>query len=90
MLLAIAGLSRKTEDQVLGRSLHFASGTVVVAGYFASFTDRFLVDGLLKLSGRFFNHIGGMLFRQTRHSARFGAWLIILVLILLIYHSYYR
>ena len=90
ILLAIAGLSRKTEDQVLGRSLHFASGTVVVAGYFASFTDRFLVDGLLKFSGRFFYHIGGMLFRQTRHSARFGAWLIILVLILLIYYSYYR
>lgn len=86
----LAGLSRKTDDKILDRSLRIGAKSVVVAGYFSSFTDRYILDGIFKSIGLFFYWIGGVLFGQARHSARFAAWFILLVLIVLIYFSYYR
>ena len=88
--LSLAAFSRKADSSVLDPALEFASKSLVVAGYFSRFTDRYLIDGLLRVSGNFFYRAGGMLFFQARHSARFAAWVAILVLILLIYFSYYR
>jgi len=88
--LNLAGLSRKTDDKILDRSLRIGAKSVVVAGYFSSFTDRYILDGIFKSIGFIFYWIGGVLFGQARHSARFAAWFILLVLIVLIYFSYYR
>jgi len=89
-LVFLAGLGRRTDDRVLDSGLEMASKSLVVAGYFSRFTDRYVLDGLLRLSGSFFYRTGGMLFVQAKQSARFAAWVAILVLILLIYFSYYR
>ena len=88
--LSLAAFSRKADSSVLDPAIEFASKSLVVAGYFSRFTDRYMIDGLLRVSGNFFYRAGGMLFFQARHSARFAAWVAILVLILLIYFSYYR
>jgi hypothetical protein len=88
--LNLAFLSRKTDDKVLDRSLRIGAKSVVVAGYFSSFTDRYILDGIFKSIGFIFLWIGGILFGQARHSARFAAWFILLVLIVLIYFSYSR
>lgn len=80
----------RMETGIFHTSENFVSRSVVVAGYFSSFTDRYLLDGILKATGSFFRYLGGMLIEQARHSARFAAWLTILVLILIIYFSYYR
>lgn len=89
-LFYLAGTARKADNKVLDSGLELASKSVVVAGYFSRFTDRFLLDGLLRVSGSAFYRAGGLLFFQALHSARFAAWVAILVLIILIYFSYYR
>ncbi len=90
LAFSLAAASRKTDEKLLDSGLEMASMSVVVAGYFSSFTDKYILDGLLRFFGSFFYRLGGILFFQARHSARFAAWFALLILILLIYFSYYR
>jgi hypothetical protein len=90
LAFSLASISRKTDEKLLDSGLEMASRSLVVAGYFSSFTDKYIIDGLLQFFGSFFYRLGGILFFQARHSARFAAWFALLILILLIYFSYYR
>lgn len=90
LLFSLAASMRKTDEKVLDSTLETAGKTLVVAGYFSSFTDRRLIDGFLRLAGNIFYVPAGFFFRQARQNAQFAAWFAVLVFILLIYFIYYQ
>lgn len=89
-LLAAARFSRKLDDQILDPAIEMAGRSTVVAGYFSSFTDRYILNGIFRLGGKLFSIPAELFFSQARHSARYVAWFAVLSLMLLIYFVYYR
>ena len=90
LLLSAARASRNTDERILNPALEFAARSTVVAGYFSVFTDRRILNGLFRLTGKLFSVPAGIFYSQARHSARYVAWFSVLSLLLLIYFIYYH
>jgi len=87
--IRIAGYSLKGEELLIEKPIDLGAKTVLVAGYFAAFTDRFGVDSIVAGLAGLAQATGEFLWEHTRRYPQYVVWFAVTVLLILIYFSYY-
>ncbi len=88
-ILYLGSLGLKAEDRGIERPIHFFSKTFVVGGYFTSFLDKYLVDGLVNSLASFLTWMGGMLWSQSKRNPQYAVFFIFILLSICLYFSFF-
>jgi len=80
----------KVDRNFLDCPLDLSAKAVVVGGYFVSFFDRFVVDGLVLWFTSTMKNLGGFLWNQSRSYPQYVVWFATTVLLVIIYFSLFN